>query len=75
MSNGYSVLEVVKAFEKANGKDIAYKIQSRRAGDIASYYANAQKAKELLGWSATKNIDDMCRDGWNWQSKNPNGYE
>lgn len=72
--NGYSVLEVLKAFEKASGKDIPYKIQSRRAGDIASCYANAKKAKELLNWSATKNIDDMCRDGWNWQSKNLNGY-
>ena len=73
--NGYSVLEVLRAFEKVCGKDIPYKIQSRRAGDIASCYANAKKAKELLNWSATKNIDDMCRDGWNWQSKNPNGYE
>lgn len=72
--NGYSVLEVLRAFEKACGKDIPYKIQSRRAGDIASCYANAQKAQELLGWSASKNIDDMCNDAWNWQSKNPNGY-
>lgn len=71
--NGYSVLEVLSAFEKACDKNIRYKIEARRTGDIASCYANAQKAKELLGWSATKNIDDMCHDGWNWQSKNPNG--
>lgn len=73
--NGYSVLEMLSAFEKASGKKILHKIEARRAGDIASCYANAKKAQELLGWSATKNIDDMCRDGWNWQNKNPNGYE
>ena len=73
--NGYSVLEVLRAFEKARDKKIPYKIEAKRAGDIASCHANAKKAKELLEWSATKNIDDMCRDGWNWQSKNPNGYE
>ncbi len=73
--NGYSVIEVLRAFEKACSKNIPYKIESRRAGDISSCYANAKKAKELLEWSATKNIDDMCSDGWNWQSKNPNGYE
>ena len=73
--NGYSVLEVLRAFEKASDKKIPYKIEAKRAGDIASCHANAKKAKELLEWSATKNIDDMCRDGWNWQSKNPNGYE
>lgn len=72
--NGYSVLEVLGAFEKACGKNIPYKIEARRAGDIASCYANAQKAKKILGWSATKNIDDMCRDGWNWQSMNPSGF-
>lgn len=73
--NGYSVLQVLRAFEKASDKNISYKIEARRAGDIASCYANAKKAKELLGWCATKNIDDMCKDGWNWQSKNPSGYE
>ena len=71
---GYSVLDMVKAFEKASGKKVPYKIVDRRAGDIASCYANGQKAKELLGWNTTKNIDDMCRDAWNWQSKNPDGY-
>lgn len=73
--NGYSVLEMISAFEKATGKKILYKIEARRAGDIASCYANAKKAQELLGWNATKNINDMCRDVWNWQSKNPNGYD
>ncbi len=73
--NGYSVLEVVNAFEKASGKNIPYKIQSRRVGDIASCYANAKKAQKLLGWNTTKNVDDMCNDAWNWQSKNPDGYE
>ena len=73
--NGYSVLEMLEAFEKASNKKISYKIENRRAGDIASCYANAKKAKEILGWSATKNIDDMCCNGWNWQNKNPNGYD
>lgn len=73
--NGYSVLQLVSAFEKVCGKNIPYKVESRRSGDTASCYANTQKAKEILGWSATKNISDMCQDGWNWQSKNPNGYE
>lgn len=73
--NGYSVLEVISAFSKASGKDIPYKIQSRRTGDVASCYANASLAKELLGWNATKNIDDMCKDALKWQQNNPNGYE
>ena len=73
--NGYSVLQIVKAFEKASNKNIPYKIQSRRSGDIASCYANSNKAKKLLNWETIKNIDDMCIDTWNWQSKNPNGYE
>ena len=72
---GYSVLEVVKAFKKASGKEIKYKITSRRDGDIAICYANASLAKELLDWEAKKDIDDMCKDAWNWQSKNPNGYK
>lgn len=72
---GYSVLEIVKAFEKASNKNVPYKIQSRRRGDIASCYANSNKAKKLLNWETIKNIDDMCCDTWNWQSKNPNGYE
>ncbi len=71
---GYSVLDMVKAFSKACGHDIAYKIAPRRAGDIAQCYANPAKAKAELGFEATKNLDDMCRDSWNWQSKNPDGY-
>lgn len=71
---GYSVLDMVKAFSKACGHDIPYRIAPRRAGDIASCYASPNKAKELLGWQALYNLDDMCRDLWNWQTLNPNGY-
>ncbi len=73
--HGYSVLEIIKTFEQVNGIKIPYKIEARRAGDIAECYADATKAKELLGWTAGKEIDDMCRDGWRWQKNNPNGYE
>lgn len=72
---GYSVLEVVAAFEKACGNKIPYKIIGRRLGDIASCYADPTKAKTELGWSADKGIDEMCADVWRWQSNNPNGYE
>ena len=72
--NGVSVLDLVKSFEKANGIKIPYEIKPRRAGDIATCYADATKAKEELGWEAKYDIVDMCRDSWNWQSKNPNGY-
>jgi len=71
---GYSVLDLVKSFEKVNDIKIPYVIAERRAGDVAEVYADPQKAKELLGWQADKTIDDMCRDTWNWQKKNPNGY-
>jgi len=71
---GYSVLEVIKAFENASGKKINYKIAPRRAGDIATCYANPSLAKELLGWVAIRDIEDMCKDAWNWQVKNPSGY-
>lgn len=71
---GYSVLDVVKAFEKASGKTIKYKIAPRRTGDIATCYADAGKAQRELGWTAEFGIEEMCRDSWNWQSKNPNGY-
>ncbi len=64
---GYSVLDVVHAFERANGVKVPYVIAPRRAGDLASYYADAEKAKRLLGWKAEKSLDDMCRDSWNWQ--------
>ena len=72
--NGTSVLGLVKAFENVNSIDIPYEIVDRRPGDIATCYANAEKAKEKLGWVADKNVDDMCRDAWRWQSNNPNGY-
>ena len=73
--NGTSVLQILHAFEKACGHSINYKIAPRRAGDIASCYADASKAKEMLGWEATRTIEDMCRTGWNFISKNPNGLE
>jgi len=72
---GYSVLEMVSAFEKASGKKIAYNIEGRRAGDIASCYADPSVAKKELDWSADRGIDEMCVDSWHWQSSNPNGYE
>ena len=73
--NGYSVLDIVHAFEKACGKKINYKIAPPRAGDIAECYADATKAKNELGWEAARGIDEMCEDNWRWQSMNPNGYE
>ncbi|MCH3967631.1 MAG: UDP-glucose 4-epimerase GalE [Atopobiaceae bacterium] len=71
---GSSVLEVIKAFSKACGKDLPYKIEPRRAGDIAENYGNCDKAAREMGWHARYDIDDMCRDSWNWQQKNPDGY-
>ena len=73
--NGTSVLQIVHAFEKACGHAIPYKIVERRAGDIASCYADASKAHEMLGWEATRTIDQMCQSSWNFISKNPNGLE
>ena len=72
---GYSVLEMVNAFTKALGKPIPYKIVPRRAGDIPECYASTDLAEKLLGFKATRSLDDMCRDALNWQLKNPNGYE
>lgn len=72
--NGYSVLDMIRAFEKASGKTIAYKIVERRAGDIATCFADPSYAKKILGWSALRSIDEMCLDSWRWQSCNPNGY-
>lgn len=72
---GYSVLEVISAFSKACGKELAYQICPPRAGDIAEVYANPAKAKNELGWVAQFGIEEMCADSWNWQSHNPNGYE
>lgn len=72
---GYSVLDLVHAFERANGVKIPYEITPRRPGDIATCYADCSKARNVLGWKAEKSLEDMCRDGFNWQKKNPNGYE
>ncbi len=72
---GYSVLEVIKAFENVSGVKVPYKITSRRSGDIAQIYANPTKAKELLNWEAKRDIEQMCHDSWNWQSRNPRGYK
>lgn len=72
--NGNSVLEVVKAFEKVNEISIPYKIVKRRAGDVASSYANPSKAEKHLNWKTKLNLQDMVRDAWNWQKKNPKGY-
>ncbi|MDE7083144.1 MAG: UDP-glucose 4-epimerase GalE [Clostridia bacterium] len=72
---GYSVLDVIHAFEKACGHALPYKIQPRRAGDIAACYADASKAKKELGWEAELGIEEMCQSSWNWQQKNPNGYK
>ena len=73
--HGYSVLDVVKAFEKANGLKVPYVIKPRRPGDIATCYCNPAKAKRELGWEAKYGIEEMCRDSWNFQKNNPNGYE
>ena len=71
---GYSVLQLVKAFEKVNNIKIPYSIKPRRAGDIATCYSNPAKAERELGWKAQFGIEEMCRDAWNWQKNNPNGY-
>lgn len=72
---GYSVLDIVKNFEKATGKEIPYVIDPRRPGDIATCYSSAEKAKKELGWTAERGILEMCKDSWHWQSTNPNGYD
>ena len=73
--HGYSVLDVVKAFERVNDVKVPYVIKSRRPGDIATCYCDPSKANKELGWKAQYGIEDMCRDSWNWQKNNPNGYE
>lgn len=73
--HGYSVLDVVKAFEKANGVKVPYSIKPRRAGDIATCYSDPSKAERELGWKAEYGIEEMCRDSWHWQCQNPNGYK
>ena len=72
---GYSVLDMVNAFESANGVSVPYEIADRRPGDLATCYAEPAKSREVLGWQAQFDQNDMCRDSWNWQSKNPNGYD
>ena len=71
---GYSVLDVLHAYEKACGKTLKYEIQPRREGDVATCYSDSAKAKRELGWVAEKGIEEMCADSWKWQSMNPNGY-
>ena len=71
---GYSVLDFVKAFEKASGRPIPYQIVDRRPGDVAQCYADPSLAAELLGWRAQRDLQQMCADSWNWQQKNPDGY-
>ena len=73
--NGTSFLQIIKAFSDACGKELPYVIEPRRAGDVTANYADCTKAREQLGWEARYDIADMCRDSWNWQSHNPNGYE
>lgn len=72
---GYSVLDMVHAFEEASGKKVPYQIKERRAGDIASCYSDATKARKELGWTAERGLKEMCEDAWRWQSQNPNGYQ
>jgi UDP-glucose 4-epimerase len=72
---GYSVLEIVSAFEHASGEKVPYRIVGRRPGDIATCYADPSKAKNELNWSAKNGIQEMCNDAWRWQSNNPDGYE
>ena len=71
---GYSVMDVLHAYEKACGKELPYVVDPRRSGDIAECYADSTKAKELMGWTAEKTLVDMCGDSWRWQKNNPNGY-
>ncbi len=73
--NGYSVLDMVKAFSKVCGKEIPYEIKKRRSGDIATCYADPSLAEKELGWKAVRGLDEMCEDSWRWQSANPKGYE
>lgn len=72
---GYSVLDIINAFEDATGQKVNYKIGERRAGDLPAFYANPKKANEILGWHAERNLHDMCEDTWRFQKNNPNGYK
>jgi UDP-glucose 4-epimerase len=71
---GYSVLDMVTAFINSTGQDVPYQVSPRRAGDIAEYWASPEQATQRLGWSASRSLEDMCRDTWRWQQQNPNGY-
>ncbi len=71
----YSVLEMVRAFERASGKPVPFEVVDRRAGDLAEYYADPTLAKKILGWEAQLGTDRMCEDTWRWQSNNPNGFD
>ena len=71
---GYSVLEMIAAFARVSGRDIPYEIMPRRAGDIATCWADPNYAKQVLGWQAERDLEQMCQDGWNWQQRNPEGY-
>lgn len=73
--SGSSVIEMIKAFEKASGEEVPYAIKKRRPGDVASCYSNPSKAEKELGWKATRGVEEMCEDSWRWQSQNPNGYK
>jgi len=72
--NGYSVLDMIKAFEKVSGKEVKYRIVDIRAGDIATCYADPSYAAEILNWKVECELDEMCEDTWRWQSQNPDGY-
>lgn len=71
----YSVLDIIHAFEKATGVKVKYEIGLRRAGDLPKFWADSTKAQKVLGWHAERTLEDMCRDTWNWQAKNPEGYK
>lgn len=71
---GYSVLDMVQAFEKASGRPVPYRIAPRRPGDVAACYADPKMALDLLGWRAERGLEAMCADGWRWQCANPAGY-
>jgi UDP-glucose 4-epimerase len=71
---GYSVLDLVRAFERASGQPIPHRIVARRAGDVPAYWGDPSLARQVLGWSARRSLDEMCRDSWNWQHRNPQGF-
>ena len=73
--NGYSVLEILQAFEAAAGKKIPYQIKPRRSGDLACYYADPTYTNQTIGWHAIRNLEQMMQDTWRWQNSNPNGYD